>query len=115
MPDDTTTPALQELAELKSLIVTNTVQMKVVVDTTHEIREQLQLMNGRVRQNREDVITLKANPSLTREYCDGKRGEIEKRIRALEGKLPSIIQNVVIALLTGGAMALMYFFLSKVP
>lgn len=113
---------LAEFREFKAFIITNTERLKVVVDTTHEIKEQLLVMNGRVRQNREDIVAIKVKPSITREHCDRqrsgldeKRDVLERRIGELEKRLPSIIQNIVMALLTGGAMALVYYFLSKVP
>lgn len=119
----------QEYAELISLVTRtfeslqakdeitaiNAERLKTVVDVTREIKEQLILMNGRVRQNEKDLAVAKANPSLTREHCDIQRGKLDERLRAIEEKTPAIIQNLAVAITTGGVMTIGGYLLSKLP
>ncbi len=76
--------ALGSLRARDEDVVLNAERLKTVVRTTTEIKEQLVIMNGRVRENREDVIAIKATPSLTREYYDTQRAdpEMEKQVEA---------------------------------
>ena len=86
-------------------------RLQTVVDTTREIKEQLLLMNGRVRQNEKDIVAVKANPPLTRERCDTQRGKLDRRIRELEGKVPALVQYLIV----GGAMAVVSYLFSQLP
>ena len=96
-------------------VVLNAERLKTVVDTTREIKEQLILMNGRVRENKEDIIAIKAAPSLTRGYYDTQREAVINRIRVLEGRAPAIVQSLVIGLTMGGVMAMANYLLSRSP
>ena len=96
-------------------VALNAERLKTVVDTTQEIKEQLTLMNGRVRENEKDLVAIKANPPLTRDYCDQQRVVSDGRIRTLEQRTPAIIQTVAVALTTGGVMAAVGYLLSKLP
>lgn len=110
-------------AEFARLLALNTERLKTVVDTTHEIKEQLVIMNGRVRKAETNIAVIEANPSsVTRDRCDEKRGELdgkrsklEERVERLERKVPAIVQNLTMCLLTGGVMALVGYFLSRLP
>jgi len=110
------------LTEMMKLMVADSSKLEMLVETTHEIKNQLVLLNGRVRQNQVDVAAIKANVPLTRDYCDEQRADIEarrvkldERVRKLEGRLPSFIQTIVVALFTGGILGLVSYFLSRVP
>ena len=116
------TRVLEILQAQGSTATTNAAQLRVVLDTTSEIKEQLTIMNGRVRQNSMDIVAIKSNPPLTRNHCDKQHTKLEEewdklseRIRELEGKVPSIIQNIVVAVTTGGTIAIASHFLSRVP
>ena len=116
------TRVLEILQAQGSTATTNAAQLRVVLDTTSEIKEQLTIMNGRVRQNTIDIVAIKSNPPLTRNHCDKQHTKLEEewdklseRIRELEGKVPSIIQNIVVAVLTGGTIVILSHFISRVP
>ena len=107
--------ALGSLRARDEDVVLNAERLKTVVRTTTEIKEQLVIMNGRVRENREDVIAIKATPSLTREYYDTQREKVIGRIRVLEGKAPAFIQSAIIGLSMGGVLAGLNYLLSRSP
>jgi len=116
------TQALEALRVRDDAAVVNVERIKTVMDTTSEIKNQLIIMNGRVRQNTIDIVAIKANPPLTRNHCDKQHTKLEEewdklseRIRELEGKVPSIIQNIVVAVLTGGTIVILSHFISRVP
>ena len=44
-----------------------------------------------------------------------RRDQVDNRLAELEQKTPAIIQTIVLALLTGGMMALVYYFLAQIP
>lgn len=111
-----------DLTEMMRVMTVNAAHLEAVMNTAGEIKEQLVMMNGHVRQNQIDLAAIKANPPLTREHCDKQREEteekrsvLEERVRRLEERLPSIIQNIIVALLTGGALGLVSYFLSRIP
>ena len=93
----------------------NAERLKVVVDTTREIKEQLVKMNGRVRENEKSLVAIEASPPLTREHCDTQREDLAKRLRVLEGRVPSIVQNLTIAFITGGVFAVGGYLLGRLP
>ena len=109
------TKVLEILQAQGSAAATNVAQLKVVLDTTSEIKEQLTIMNGRVRQNTIEIVAIKSNPPLTRNHCDAQRGALEKRIREIEGRVPAIVQYLVIAFVTGGVMSVASYLLSRLP
>ena len=90
-------------------------RMKIVLETSKEIKDQLIILNGRVRQNSTDITVIKSSPSLSREYCDDKHNTLETRIREIEGRVPALVQYVVVAFFTGSVMAVASHFISSAP
>jgi len=109
------TRTIKSLHAKDEITIINAERLETVVNTTHEIKEQLVLMNGRVREAEVNIASVKANPSLTRANCDELRSGLDGRVRKLESRIPATIQLIAMGFITGGGMAVVGYLLDRLP